>query len=74
LHHFALAYLLHCIIFLLAHVFAYMLDHAEPESEVQEEQVLEAFKGHKRQVAWILTLLLRKESPGALTIGPCLLF
>jgi hypothetical protein len=46
-------------------MFMYTLDHvqAEPESEVQEEQVLEAFEGPKRQVVWILTLILNKASP-----------
>jgi hypothetical protein len=33
-----LAYLMHCIIMLSAHAFAYSLDHVEPELEVQAER------------------------------------
>jgi hypothetical protein len=38
LHHVALAYLMHCTIFLSAHVCSYMLDHAEPELKESTEQ------------------------------------
>jgi hypothetical protein len=33
-----LSYLLHCIIFLLAHICSYALDHVEPEFEEPTEQ------------------------------------
>jgi hypothetical protein len=39
LHHIVLAYLLHCIIWPLAHVCSYALDHAEPEPGVQAVQL-----------------------------------
>jgi hypothetical protein len=35
---FTLAYLIHCTILLSAHVFSYMLDHAEPELEEPTQQ------------------------------------
>jgi hypothetical protein len=38
LHHVALAYLMHCTIFLLAHICSYTLDHAKPELEKLTEQ------------------------------------
>jgi hypothetical protein len=38
LHRVAFAYLSYCIIWLLAHVCQYALDHAESKSEVQVEQ------------------------------------
>jgi hypothetical protein len=36
---------MHCTISLLAHAYSYMLDHAEPESEFQAEQVQGVFGG-----------------------------
>jgi hypothetical protein len=38
LHHFALAYLIHCTILILAHVYSYTLDHTEPKHEEPLEQ------------------------------------
>jgi hypothetical protein len=37
-HHVALAYLSHCIIWLLTHVCSYELDHVVPELEESTEQ------------------------------------
>jgi hypothetical protein len=62
LHGVAFAYLSHCIIWLLAHVCQYKLDHAE--LKVQAEQV---------QVEDLTNLDWIKASPGALTNDPCLL-
>jgi hypothetical protein len=38
LHHFALAYLIHCTMLLSAHVCSYTLDHAESKLEEPMEQ------------------------------------
>jgi hypothetical protein len=36
---------MHCTISLLAHVYSYTLDRAEPKSEIQEEQVQKEYGG-----------------------------
>jgi hypothetical protein len=59
-----LAYLLHCIIMLSAHAFAYLLGHVESEFEESTEQA---------QVKAITNLVWAKTSLGALTNVPCLL-
>jgi hypothetical protein len=64
LHHVALAYLSHCIIWLLAHVCSYVLDHKEPKFEEPTEQA---------QAEAITNLVWIKASPGALTNDTCLL-
>jgi hypothetical protein len=51
-----LAYLLHCIIMLSAHVFAYLLGHVEKEFEEPTEQA---------QVEVITNLVWIKVSPDA---------
>jgi hypothetical protein len=61
-------HLMHCIIFLLVHIWLiYLLGHmyAEPELEEPTEQ---AQAKDLSNIAWI------KASPGAFTNSPCLLF
>jgi hypothetical protein len=65
LHHVALVYLSHCIIWLLAHVCSYVLHYTEPEFEELTEQA---------QAEAITNLVWIKTSPGALTNDHCFMF
>jgi hypothetical protein len=57
MHHVALAP--HALYILISpHVYAYMLDHAEPKSEIQAEKVQKEYDGPQAPSVRILTLLL----------------
>jgi hypothetical protein len=63
MHHFALAYLMHCTMSISIDVCAYVIDHVEPESEIKRGASPRGWVVHKRQVAWILTLCLDQDKP-----------
>jgi hypothetical protein len=60
---FALAYILHCIVSLLAHICSYTLDHTESELEEPMEQA---------QVKEFTNLVCIKASPSAFNHAPYL--
>jgi hypothetical protein len=59
---------------LLAHVCSYALDHAEPEMEIQAEQVHKVFGGQQASNGVDTNLDLTKASPSTFNQYPCLLF
>jgi hypothetical protein len=50
-------------ILILTHIYAYTLDHAEPKSVIQAEQVQKEYGGPQAPSARILTLLLDQGKP-----------
>jgi hypothetical protein len=54
-------------------VFAYALDHAEPESEFQAKQVQWAFRGPQASSCKEANIVVIKVSPGAFSHAPYLL-
>jgi hypothetical protein len=64
MHHIALCtqYIAFLLVFILVH---FVLDHAEPKSEIQVEQIQRSVVVHKHQVERILTLLWIKTSSNA---------
>jgi hypothetical protein len=67
-------YLMHCIILFLSHICLNMLDHVEPESEIQAEQVQWVFRGPQASSCEDAIIVVIKANPGASKQCPCLLF
>jgi hypothetical protein len=56
------------------HLYTYTLDHAEPKSEIQAEQVQWVFGGPQASTWEDDNIIVIKSSPDAFNQCPCLLF
>jgi hypothetical protein len=57
-----------------SHECAYVIDHVEPEPEIDEEQVQGVFGCPQASSYDDAIIVVIKASPDALTTAPCLLF
>jgi hypothetical protein len=58
-------HLMHCAISLLAHSYSYTLDHVEPETEIQAEQVQWVVGGSQASNCEDANIVVIKTSPGS---------
>jgi hypothetical protein len=56
---------MHCMLYLLSHICTYALDHAEPKSKIQAEQVQGVFGGPQMSSYEDANIFMMKASPGA---------
>jgi hypothetical protein len=64
-------HLMHCTISLLAHVYSYTVDRAEPKSKIQAEQVQWVFGGPQASSYQDANIVVIKASPSACAFNQC---
>jgi hypothetical protein len=58
-------FIMHCKLYLVSHICTYALDHVEPKSEIQAEQVQGMFGGPQASSYEDANIVVIKASPGA---------
>jgi hypothetical protein len=56
---------MHCTMLCSAHLYSYTLDHVEPKSQIQAEQVQWVFGGPQASSCEDANIIVIKSSPGA---------